>query len=63
MKPTFTTELLGLPHKETHQVLEKIKLLEQDPKPDAKVKKLLKYLDGDLFRIRSGDYRIFYTFD
>ncbi|WJW67874.1 UvrD-helicase domain-containing protein [Candidatus Chlorohelix allophototropha] len=63
MKPSFTTDWLKLPPKELHQVLEKIKLLEQDPHPDAKVKKQLKYLDGKLHRIRSGDYRIFYTFD
>jgi mRNA-degrading endonuclease RelE of RelBE toxin-antitoxin system len=42
MKPSFTNEWLALPPKETHQVLEKIKQLEQDPTPDAKVKKQLK---------------------
>src|SRR5438876_12459328 len=63
MKPTFTTEWLALPPKESHQVLEKIKQLEQDPTPDAKVKKQLKYMGGRLHRIRSGNYRIFYTFE
>src|SRR3989442_14243045 len=63
MKPSFTNEWLALPPKETHQVLEKIKQLEQDPTPDAKVKKQLKYMNGKLHRIRSGDYRIFYTFE
>jgi superfamily I DNA/RNA helicase/mRNA-degrading endonuclease RelE of RelBE toxin-antitoxin system len=62
-KPDFYKALLALPPKETHQVLEKINLLTQDPTPDAKVKKQLKYLDGRLHRIRSGDYRIFYTFE
>jgi len=62
-KPDFFKALLALPPKETHQVLEKINLLAQDPTPDAKVKKQLKYLNGRLHRIRSGDYRIFYTFE
>ncbi len=63
MKPSFQTEWLALPPKETHQVLEKIALLTQDPTPDAKVKKQLPHLHGKLHRIRSGDYRIFYTFE
>jgi len=62
-KPDFFKALLALPPKETHQVLEKINLLAQDPTPDAKVKKQLKYMGGKLHRIRSGDYRIFYTFE
>lgn len=63
MKPTFLTELLALPPKEAHQVQEKLALLVADPRPDAKVKKQLKHLDGKLHRARSGDHRIFYTFD
>ena len=42
-KPDFFKALLALPPKETRQVLEKISLLVQDPTPDAKVKKQLKY--------------------
>lgn len=61
-KPSFLTEWLGLPPKESHQVLEKINLLLQDPTPDAKVKKQLKYMGGQLHRLRAGRYRIFYTF-
>ena len=64
MKPSFQTEWLALPPKEAHQVLEKIKLLSEDPTPDAKVKKQIKkYKDVHFYRIRSGDYRIFYTFE
>ncbi len=63
MKPSFQTEWLALPPKEAHQVLEKIKLLSEDPTPDAKVKKQLKYMHGKLHRLRSGNYRIFYTFE
>src|SRR5438552_12959855 len=63
MKPSFQAEWLALSPKETHQVLEKVNLLAQDPTPDAKVKKQLKRMNGRLHRIRSGDYRIFYTFE
>ena len=64
MKPSFQTEWLALPPKEAHQVLEKIKLLSEDPTPDAKVKKQIKkYKDVHFYRIRSGYYRIFYTFE
>src|SRR5712691_7961372 len=62
-KPDFFKALLALPPKESHQVLEKINLLARDPTPDAKVKKQLPHLNGKLHRIRSGDYRIFYTFE
>ena len=62
-KPDFFKALLALPPKEMHQVVEKVGMLTQDPTPDAKVKKQLKHLNGRLHRIRSGDYRIFYTFE
>lgn len=62
-KPDFLQAMLALPSKEVHQVLEKINLLTQDPTPDAKAKKQLKYMHGKLHRIRCGDYRIFYTFE
>lgn len=63
MKPSFQIEWLALPQKESRQVLEKISLLTQDPFPDGKVKKQLVHIDPKLHRIRSGDYRIFYTFE
>jgi superfamily I DNA/RNA helicase/mRNA-degrading endonuclease RelE of RelBE toxin-antitoxin system len=62
-KPDFFKSLLALPPKETRQVLEKIQMLAQDPTPDAKVKKQLKFMKRKLYRIRCGDYRIFYTFE
>lgn len=62
MKPNFVLEIAALLAKEAHQVWEKIHLLMQDPTPDAKVKKQLKYMHGKLHRIRSGRHRIFYTF-
>ncbi len=62
MKPSFTAEWLALPPKEARHILDKINLLTDDPTPDAKTKKQLKYIDPRLHRIRCGDYRIFYTF-
>lgn len=62
-KPTFLNESLALPPKELAQVQKKLSLLAEDPRPDAKTKKQLKYWDGKLHRLRSGDYRIFYTFE
>lgn len=55
-------EIAALPTKEAHQIWEKIHLLMQDPTPDAKVKKQLKYMHGKLHRVYSGKYHIFYTF-
>lgn len=63
IKPTFLSELLALPPKEVAQINKKLLLLTEDPTPDAKTKKQLKYLDGKLHRLRAGDYRIFYTFE
>jgi len=63
IKPTFLSELLALPPKEALQINKKLLLLTEDPTPDAKTKKQLKYLDGKLHRLRAGDYRVFYTFE
>src|SRR5438067_3654303 len=62
-KPDFYKALLALSPKEIHQVLEKINHLAKDPTPDAKVKKQLKHMNGRLHRLRSGNFRIFYTFE
>ena len=62
-KPTFLNELISLPPKELSQVQKKIGLLAEDPTPDAKTKKQLKYWGGKLHRLRSGDFRVFYTFE
>src|SRR5215208_6661884 len=61
-KPTFTNQLLALPKAELGNILEKVELLRQAPQPDAKNKKRLQGYKGAVFRIRSGDYRILYTF-
>lgn len=62
-KPTFLNELLALPAKEVKQIQKKLSYLVEDPTPDAKTKKRLKGWSGKLHRLRSADYRIFYTYD
>src|SRR6266487_2275210 len=61
-KPSFLVQLLALPAKEMHQVVGKLTLLLEDPMPDGKVKKQLTHVNRDVYRLRSGYYRIFYTF-
>src|ERR1700736_6264503 len=63
MKPTFQTEWLTLPEKESHQVLEKIALLTQDPLPDGVVKQKTQDMNRQFHRVRAGSYYIFYTFE
>ncbi len=61
-KPTFTNQLLVFPKEQVVQILEKIEVLRNDPKPHGKLKKKLHGYKGDVYRLRSGDYRIIYTF-
>ena len=63
VKPAFLTDVRKLPHKELQQVMDKITMLSADPRPDGKVKKQLTHVPGRPYRIRSGKYRIFYTFN
>jgi superfamily I DNA/RNA helicase/mRNA-degrading endonuclease RelE of RelBE toxin-antitoxin system len=63
MKQAFLQGIVALPAKEMHQVMEKINLLIQDPLPDGKLKKQIKHALKKRYRIRSGAYRILYTFD
>lgn len=63
MKEGFLSEWLALPAKEQAQVGTKLKTLTADPRPDGSSKKQLKHLNRQVNRLRSGDYRIFYTFD
>lgn len=62
-KPGFLNEVLALPEKNRDQVLTKIVDLERDPRADGHAKKQLKHMKNKLHRLRSGDFRIFYTFD
>src|SRR3954471_23780422 len=62
LKPTFLAELLALPSKMARQVQQKVDWLRDDPRPDGHHKKKLKGQDRPLYRLRIGDYRLFYTF-
>jgi superfamily I DNA/RNA helicase/mRNA-degrading endonuclease RelE of RelBE toxin-antitoxin system len=61
-KPSFLLQLHALPAKEMQQVLGKINMLLEDPLPHGKVKKQLTHINRNLYRLKSGDYRITYTF-
>lgn len=62
VKPTFNNQLRAIPPKFVGQVLEKIEVLRDDPAPHEPLKKKLHGAKGDLYRLRSGDYRIIYTY-
>ncbi len=62
-RPGFTEDLLSNDAGEVKQVLNKCRVLETDPEPDAKSRKRLDGRNDGLHRLRSGDYRLFYTFD
>lgn len=61
-KPTFTNQLLGLQPRFVTQVLGKVELLRDDPRPHGDLKKKLHGYDGGVYRLRSGDFRIVYSF-
>jgi superfamily I DNA/RNA helicase/mRNA-degrading endonuclease RelE of RelBE toxin-antitoxin system len=61
-KPTFSNQLLAIPQKQIPQILEKIQLLRDNPQPHGNVKKKLHGYQGNVYRLRSGDYRIIYTY-
>ncbi len=62
-RPGFLDDLLALDAKAVKQVLAKYTMLETAPEPDAKTKVKLDGRTDGLHRMRSGDYRIFYTYD
>lgn len=61
-KPTFTNQLLAIPKEQVMHILEKIEVLRSDPKPHGSLKKKLHGYKGDIYRLRSRDYRIVYTY-
>lgn len=61
-KPTFTNQLLAIPKEQIVQILEKIEVLRQDPKPHGNLKKKLHGYQGSVYRLRFGNYRIVYTY-
>jgi len=62
IKPSFLSELLALPGRMARQVQQKIDWLREDPRPDGHHKKKLRGHERPVFRLRIGDYRLFYTF-
>ena len=61
IKPSFLVQLLALPAKEMRQVMSKINMLLEDPLSHGNLKKQLTHINKDLYRLKSGDYRITYT--
>ena len=61
-KPTFTNQLLSISKERVLQIFEKIELLREDPRPHGKLKKKLHGYKGNIYRLRSGDQRIIYTY-
>ncbi len=59
--PTFYNESMNLPRQVTKQVANKLKVLTIDPNSaQGDAKKIKGY--GNLYRVRIGDYRLFYSF-
>ncbi|MCM1983976.1 UvrD-helicase domain-containing protein [Lyngbya confervoides] len=61
-KPTFLNQLLAIPPEYMQQILGKIQLLADDPSPRGNLKKKLHGYKGKIYRLRSGDFRIIYTY-
>jgi superfamily I DNA/RNA helicase/mRNA-degrading endonuclease RelE of RelBE toxin-antitoxin system len=62
VSPSFLKELAYLPDRIAKQVTNKIEDLTRDPRPDGSVRKRVKCHRQPVYRLRAGDYRIFYTF-
>lgn len=61
IKPSCIREIHAYPSADSPQLWEKINYLVDDPIPDGKLKKKL-HVYNKVYRIRIGDYRLFYTF-
>lgn len=59
---TFLNELLNLPQTVSKRVSKVVKLLEQDPISAGGDAKKLKGYTNNIYRVRIGDYRLFYSF-
>ncbi|PLS67469.1 MAG: DNA helicase UvrD, partial [Cyanobacteria bacterium M5B4] len=60
LTPTFLNELIGIPQNVSKRVSRSIKILERDPiSAEGDAKKLKGH--KDVYRIRIGDYRLFYA--
>jgi superfamily I DNA/RNA helicase/mRNA-degrading endonuclease RelE of RelBE toxin-antitoxin system len=61
IKPSCMSEIHAFPADQATQLWEKINYLVADPLPDGKLKKKIRG-QRDLYRLRVGDHRVFYTF-
>ena len=59
---TFLNELLNIPKSISKKVTKKIKILEQDPISAQGDAKKLKGYGNSIYRVRLGNYRLFYSF-
>jgi len=59
---TFLNELLNLPQSASKKVTKAVKVLEKDPISAQGDAKKLKGYQNNVYRIRIGDYRVFYSF-
>ncbi len=59
---TFINELLNIPKSISKKITKKIKILEQDPISAQGDAKKLKGYGDNIYRVRLGDYRLFYSF-
>lgn len=59
---TFLNELLNLPQSVSKRVSKVVKLLEKDPISAGGDAKKLKGYTNNIYRVRIGDYRLFYSF-
>ena len=59
---TFLNELHNAPKSVIRKVTKKIKILEQDPITAQGDAKKLKRYRNNIYRVRLGDYRLFYSF-
>ena len=61
-KPSFLNDLLAIPNKMARQVQRKVEELRLDPLPDGQHKKKVRSQSKPIYRLRAGDYRVFYAF-
>ncbi|HEY7347225.1 MAG TPA: UvrD-helicase domain-containing protein [Ktedonobacterales bacterium] len=60
---TYTNQRRGFPKDQRAFLSEKADLLCDDPTPDGHLKRVVKKYQGQhIYRLRAGDYRIFYTY-
>ncbi|MDP2662959.1 MAG: AAA family ATPase, partial [Dehalococcoidia bacterium] len=61
VKPTFLNQLRAMPNKDVGLMIKKVVILQTDPSPRGSLKKKMEGYK-DLYRLRAGDYRVFYNY-